>query len=192
MLSLEQFVEDAIKTESKIDSVKVNETLLSETISILISAGNILDQIKKNIFYEKTYDIDALMLQVNKLNQSISSLNSIDTNDIVDKKSTLSINPRIFHSIIGISTEATELLEALDPAGNNMDNINIAEEFSDIDWYKAIGCNELDIKWVTILDAVIAKLKARYPNSFTSEDAINRDLNKEREILDTMENQIEN
>jgi hypothetical protein len=68
-------------------------------------------------------------------------------------------------------------------------NINIAEEFGDIDWYKAIGVDELNINWVTILDTVISKLKTRYPDAFTSEDAINRDLDKERKVLDKMETQ---
>lgn len=187
MTELSQFVVDAIKTESKIEQVTTNKELLIQTISILVHAGNILDQIKKNVFYAKPFAIDDLVSHTQSLNESVNLLNKISTNDIVDNKSDLGVNPRIFHSIVGISTEATELLEALDINGQKMDSINIAEEFGDIDWYKAIGVDELAIDWVTILTTVIQKLKTRYPDAFTSEDAINRDLEKEREVLDEME-----
>jgi len=188
-MQLELFVEDALKTESKIEKVKLNENLFKETITILIHAGAILDQIKKNVFYNKPYNLDGLVDNTYALNNAINSLSSIDINAVVDNATEFPINPRIFHSIVGIQTEATELLEALDITKMELDNINIAEEFGDLDWYKAIGVDELGINWDTVLETVIAKLKARYPNKFTSEDAINRNLDKEREILDTMETQ---
>ncbi len=187
MSQLDQFVEDVIKTESRIDSIEVNEELLTQTISILIHAGNILDQIKKNTFYGKRYGFGTMLTDLNEINEATKRLNAIDTVDIVDAKTKLSVNPRIFHSIIGISTEAVELLEALDIKNNNIDSINIAEEFGDIAWYIAIGVDELNVKLDKILDTVIKKLKSRYPNAFTTTDAINRDLEKERKILDTVE-----
>lgn len=187
MSDLNRFVADSIKTESRIDAVYVNEKLFQETINILIHAGNILDQIKKNVFYNKPYNVEVFLDHNVKLGYAIRALSSIPLEQIELDKIKLDINPRLFHSIVGISTESTELLEALDIKGENMDNVNIAEEFGDIDWYKAIGVDELGINWVTILETVIEKLKARYPNKFTSEDAINRDLNKERDILERMD-----
>lgn len=186
MSDLDQFVVDAIKTESRIDNVVVNEKLLTETLQILVHAGNILDQIKKNVFYNKPYNIEEFLEHNVQLGLAVRTLSGIPLEDIDNNKNALNVNPRIFHSIVGISTEATELLEALDINGNNMDNINIAEEFGDIDWYKAIGVDELNIKWVTILGTVIKKLKTRYPERFTSEDAINRNLDQEREVLNKM------
>ncbi len=190
MTDLNKFVEDAIKTESKVESIKVNEVLLAQTLIILVQAGNVLDQIKKHAFYDKPYDIDGLISRAALMNDAVVKLNNVNLNTITDDETELKINPRIFHSIVGIATESTELLEALDINGENMDNINIAEEFGDIDWYKAIGCDELGIEWVTILDTVIDKLKTRYPNAFTSEDAINRDLTKERTVLETMKTSV--
>lgn len=187
MTELTQFVDDALKTESTVESIKANKEILNNTIAILISAGNILDQIKKNAFYDKPYNIPALVDYVEDLNAHTRKLNSVDLPVAVDDKTTFGVNPRMFHSIVGISTESTELLEALDLSGKNMDNVNIAEEFGDIDWYKAIGTDEMGIEWIAILTTVINKLKARYPNAYTSEDAINRNLDKERNILEQME-----
>jgi NTP pyrophosphatase (non-canonical NTP hydrolase) len=187
MSDLNQFVTDAIKTESKIDKVVVNEALLNETIRIMVHAGNILDQIKKHVFYGKPYNTEAFLEHNVQLGYAIRALSSIPLEQIEDEEVELKVNPRLFHAIVGISTESTELLEALDIKGEKMDNVNIAEELGDIDWYKAIGVNELGISWDTILETVIEKLKARFPNKFTSEDAINRDLEKERDILNKMD-----
>lgn len=184
MESLDKFIQDAIKTESKIDKIEVHENFLKGIISILINAGSILDQIKKNAFYGKKYNVDNLMLHIASINESLNTINVINVNEISISKNTLDINTRLFHAIVGISTESTELLEALDFSDNEMDNINIAEELGDIDWYKAIAVDELNISWEVILDTVIAKLKKRYPTKFTSEDAINRDLETERKTLE--------
>lgn len=186
-MQLDLFVEDALKTENRIKKVKVNKDLFNELRLILIAAGSMLDQIKKNTFYDKPFNIDDLARNTYTLNNAINRLSHLDINNVTEEVTDFPINPRIFHSIVGIQTESTELLEALDITQKELDNINIAEEFGDLDWYKAIGVDELGISWDTVLETVIAKLKARYPNKFTSEDAINRNLDKEREILDSME-----
>jgi len=186
-MQLELFVEDALKTESRINKVKVNETLFKELQLILIAAGSMLDQIKKNAFYDKPFNLDSLSSNTYALTNAVNRLGRLDINAVTEEVTDFPINPRIFHSIVGIQTESTELLEALDITKKELDNINIAEEFGDLDWYKAIGVDELGISWDTVLETVIAKLKSRYPNKFTSEDAINRNLDKEREILDSME-----
>jgi len=45
----------------------------------------------------------------------------------------------------------------------------------------------LDIDIETVLDMNIKKLRIRYKNNFSKEDALNRDLNKEREELEKAE-----
>ena len=158
MTDLKEFVNDAIRTESRIDAVEVNEDLLTETISVLINAGNVLDQIKKHVFYGKDYDVSALMHHVRCIEDSTLILGNLSRCDIHDEEK-LDINPRIFHSIVGIATESTELLEAINLDGEDMDKVNRGEEVGDLDWQKAIGIDELDLNWVTILETVIEKLK---------------------------------
>jgi hypothetical protein len=65
--------------------------------------------------------------------------------------------------------------------------VNLLEEFGDLAWYQAIGIDEAGGSLDKVLDRVIAKLRARYPEKFTSENAINRDLVKERAILEGKE-----
>jgi len=186
-MKLDEFVQNAIRTESRIDQVVVNELMLTATIQNLISMGNILDQIKKHVFYGKPYDLAAIRNHFSVAEEAMLTLSTITADEIENDERPIQVNPRLFHSVVGISTEATELLEALDLYGRGMDNTNLLEEFGDIDWYKAIGVDELEGDWEDILIKIIEKLQLRYPDKFTSEDAINRDLDGEREILETIQ-----
>ena len=185
-MEFNQYVTDAIRTESKIDEVVVNELLLTSTIQILIAMGNVLDQIKKHTFYKKPYDLGAMYTHLAFAKESMITLDTLTDVEILNDERPIAVDTRIFHSVVGIATESTELLEAMDLYDPDLDYTNLLEEFGDIDWYKAIGVDTIGGDWEDILTKNIAKLKARFPDKFTSEDAINRDLDTEREILDTM------
>lgn len=93
---------------------------------------------------------------------------------------------RLMHSFIGLETETAELQDVLKKHifyGKSLDKINLKEELGDIMWYVAIACDELGISLEEVMEKNIAKLKARYGEKFTEAAAINRDLNKEYEIL---------
>ena len=51
-------------------------------------------------------------------------------------------------------------------------------------WYLALLFDELKLDPNETMNKNIAKLKARYPEKFSKEKALNRDLEKEREILE--------
>lgn len=94
---------------------------------------------------------------------------------------------RMIHSAMGLVTEAAEALDALKKHifyGKKLDIVNFAEEIGDSQWYAAIGADACNTTLEKIQDTNIAKLEARYPEKFTKEKAINRDLKKERNILE--------
>jgi len=183
MTDLNAFVKDAIHTESKIDTVRTNPSILRDVIKTAISVGNLLDMLKKNIFYDKPIDKRAFETYVNEIGYLNANLKNMDS-VLLETRKDININPRIFHSAIGIATEATEILETLKFYGEDIDTVNFLEELGDISWYEAIGIDELNGNFEDILIKVISKLKARYPNKFNSNNAINRDLNAERAILE--------
>jgi len=91
------------------------------------------------------------------------------------------------HMVIGISTEASELLDAYKKHfayGKELDKTNVGEEIADIMWYVSNLCRMLDIDLEEMLQRNIDKLKARFPENFTQEDALNRNLDVERKILE--------
>ncbi len=96
-------------------------------------------------------------------------------------------NTRVLHAAIGLVTESGELIDAIKKAsfyGKELDVTNIKEEAGDILWYLAILFDELDTDFETEQARVIAKLKARFPDKFTEDKAFNRDLSKERKVLE--------
>ena len=91
------------------------------------------------------------------------------------------------HMILGIQTESAEIADAYKKYiayKNPLDLVNVKEEIGDTIWYIANMCNMHGWDLRDILDTNIAKLEARYPNSFNSFDALNRNLEKEREKLE--------
>lgn len=190
-INLQQYIKDATRTESTIASIKVNVPNLLSVLSCYIAAGNLLDDVKKNVFYNKTIDPSKWNSNLTEIIfHSHNILNGIDL-ESTDKEE-LTINPRLFHSIIGISTESVELAEAMVTAimsETDIDFTNFKEEMGDLNWYQAIGLDETNANWAALLNTNINKLKARYPDKFTSDNAINRDLEVERQILETSDPQ---
>jgi len=94
----------------------------------------------------------------------------------------------LLHCAIGASTEAGELLDAFKKHiyyKKELDVVNIGEEIADMQWYLFNLCRLLNLDMEQLLEANIAKLKARYGDKFSTERAINRDLDTERNILET-------
>jgi len=99
----------------------------------------------------------------------------------------------LLHSAMGLSTEAGELLDMLKKHifyKKPLDTVNAIEELGDICWYMALGLKTLGTTFEDIMERNIKKLTARYPNKFTSEDAINRDLVTERTILEADKEEV--
>lgn len=97
------------------------------------------------------------------------------------------LHPEMVHAIIGIATEASELCEALVSSintGEPIDETNLLEEIGDLMWYQAIGLRALKSSFSAAGAVNIAKLAARFPGEFTKNHALNRDLDKEREVLE--------
>jgi NTP pyrophosphatase (non-canonical NTP hydrolase) len=91
------------------------------------------------------------------------------------------------HMVLGLQTEASEIADVFKKNiayKKEIDFVNVKEEIGDIMWYIANMCNINGWDLREILDTNIQKLQARYPEKFTTENALNRDLEKEREILE--------
>lgn len=102
---------------------------------------------------------------------------------------------KLLHAVIGLVTETGELADAFKKHifyRKDIDWINILEETGDLMWYLGILFRVIEEKTGTKPEGVlirnIEKLKARYPNGFKEEDALNRDLSLEKQILDGGDN----
>jgi NTP pyrophosphatase (non-canonical NTP hydrolase) len=91
------------------------------------------------------------------------------------------------HMLTGMVTEVGELTDCYKKnlAYNKpLDMTNVQEEIGDLMFYIASFCriNNLDLE--KIIETNVEKLETRYPNKFTEYHAINRDLDKERKVLE--------
>jgi NTP pyrophosphatase (non-canonical NTP hydrolase) len=95
---------------------------------------------------------------------------------------------KLNHAATGMVTEAAEAADILKKHlyyGKPLDIVHLSEEVGDLMWYLHLifsACPELSM--AKILEANNAKLRARYPEKFSEESAINRDVDAERKILD--------
>lgn len=97
-------------------------------------------------------------------------------------------NIRVLHAAMGLSTEANEILDHMKKVvfyGKPMDRVNLLEEVGDLFWYCAILCDELGVTFEEVMEININKLRARYGDKFSETDALERDLETERKILET-------
>ena len=151
----EQFIEDAIRTKSdQWHGDKVHLDLFKECLEDSIHCGGFVDGLKKKLFYNKD------MYQWDEYTDDAPLVGTNFTQNQID----------VIHAILGIYTEGVELLEALYKflEVGVFDDTNLKEEFGDIFWYQAILAKALNTDFGPIQDKVIAKLKHRYPEKFTS------------------------
>lgn len=91
------------------------------------------------------------------------------------------------HMLFGMLTEIGELTDAFKKQmayGKDVDWVNVKEEVGDLMWYIAGFCNINGFDLEEILETNVKKLQARYPEKFSEDRAISRDLEKERGILE--------
>jgi len=189
------YVKNALNTEpqdySPIVERMQDPSLLWELLECLYSmkqVGERLDVIKRAIFYGKDHDFHYYgdeMLENFGDNAECHLIRS--QLDQLSKNVVTTEFARLIHSALGLSTEAGEFVEALldHVDGADLDLVNLSEELGDVCWYVAIGSDTVKVPLSEIQQTNINKLKARFPDKFSEEKAINRDLDKEREILES-------
>lgn len=172
---MSNYIKDALRTESISGA---NERLgmaiieVEQVRQICTHIDTIVDDVKKFIFYGK------------KQGEQYNSL-KLDFN-IPEEKI------RLLHSGLGMLTEASEFLVPILNSillSTDLDKVNLKEELGDSMWYQAIACDVLGTTFELEQERNINKLRARYPEKFTEDLAINRDIDTERKILEGIKNE---
>jgi NTP pyrophosphatase (non-canonical NTP hydrolase) len=175
-----KFIPEALATRSPLfHGDMVSDGEFRSVVNEAIDALTALDKVKKSLFYGRDNNL------ISEGEVDVSSLpENFGGNDNAIVRS---IAIDIIHAILGVATEAGELLEALREAynGNGFDWVNIKEELGDIHWYEAILANHGDFTFEETMQLIIAKLRKRFPEKFTAFDANNRNLDAERAILES-------
>jgi NTP pyrophosphatase (non-canonical NTP hydrolase) len=149
----------------------VSDRVYFSALNNFVEAGMYLDKVKKAVIYGKH---DPGLLSV-----SDTTARQVGYCSTVD--------PDIAHAIIGIATEATELVEALLSAIDMrvpLDTVNAREEIGDVLWYSAFLADRLGTTLPECAQINTVKLRKRYPDNFTNKQALERDLDGERQVLE--------
>ena len=92
------------------------------------------------------------------------------------------LDPFLLHAVLGILTEGVELFQAIH--NEPLDQVHLLEEVGDVEWYLAIVYRYLQRLPEDARERNIAKLRRRFPDRFTEEGALKRDLQVERQALE--------
>lgn len=93
---------------------------------------------------------------------------------------------RLLHAGMGMCTEGGEFVDAIKKHifyGKTLDRTNMIEELGDMLYYIALAADELGTDLDTIMKSNICKLKARYPQGYSNNSALNRDTKAEQKIV---------
>lgn len=127
---------------------------------------------KPSEYLEKCGRTDHDELQVEKMIERLSDKNTA----------------RLTHYVLGVGTEAGELEDAVKKYiayGRPCDAVNVAEECGDLLWYIARTLKLLSFTFEDVMAMNINKLQKRFPEKFTEENALNRNLSNERSQMET-------
>lgn len=173
-----EYIEQAVCTLSnQFHGDKVTMHALDEALRKAIYALKDLDAIKKTLFYGKELPppLDYNMTY------------NANCNGVPDWFENRSLGEIMIHGIIGAATETGEMLELLFNTvvrGNKFDSVNLSEEVGDAFWYFAILAKFGSFSFEGVQAQNIAKLRKRYGEKFSAYDAINRDVDAERVVLE--------
>jgi len=94
---------------------------------------------------------------------------------------------RVIHGALGVCTETGELQDIFKKFliyGKPIDRTNVLEEIGDVLWYVNLVLDAYGFTWSEAFERNIAKLSARFPQKFSQNAALNRDLDAERAALE--------
>lgn len=199
-MQLNEYIQLALRTESVPESLNINRITTEALCQLFVEVGKLADGLKRSIYYKNDerlnknfvhhlHEIVALSTQLLRA----SSMEQYPSDVFKSKVGLTNVSPRLFHGVIGIASEAGELVEAIIPAikdeENSIDRYNIQEEMGDgaggtNSWYAAILHDELGLDPVETMTKNLNKLRVRFPEKYSDELAANRNLNDERQILE--------
>ena len=77
--------------------------------------------------------------------------------------------------LCGEAGEAIDIVKKHLHQGHKLDKDKLVKELGDIAWYLAETATALDVSLEEVLERNIDKLKARYPEGFSTERSVNRE-----------------
>lgn len=192
----DQYLIDSGKTESYnvLEDTKIPEWQWGNTAEFvynlvdLVYFGTVADLMKRSIFYKsprESIETRNVTLSEGLADLGLKAQALLANADDIDRPLGED-KVRLLHAALGLISEAGEIVEEvinshIEHRPVNVDNMK--EEFGDVSWYLALGLRVVNTSFYQVMKSNIAKLTARYPNKFNTQDAENRNLEAEKVAL---------
>lgn len=183
-----EFQQYLIESSRTLKSLGKELDLLHCATGLVTESAELVDAVKKNVFYGKPLDVVNIKEEIGDILWYIAipvRIFSLDLDIKVENTSTY-----IEHTKKQIISKEglIKYFLSFNVIVNRLAN-TIQDDY-DIYYFKYLFeeinliCEIYNLNLSEIMDININKLKARFPNNFTQEHALNRDLEKERAILE--------
>lgn len=160
---MENYQEEALRTVSTQfnEGEYIDGMVFDAIIRKRLKYAGAIDGLKKTLFYGKPVNDPHLWQEIMVDSQKSSG-------------STIAPEPTTIHGILGIDSESAELMELL-LQENDIIPEKIIDECGDLLWYINLTLSSVGSNIPEAQRANIAKLRARFPDKFKSELAMNPD-----------------
>lgn len=179
-MTLAEYQSAAARTCPSLGAIEID--MLHMRMGVISELGELTDAFKKHIAYGKTLDMVNVREEIADICWYLANEMRIKelpiSFDFDSQGSNLVGSLTVHQAAQAICIGLTSAYLVVTEASN-------AQPY--YEYFKALYefCTILGIDFYTALDLNIAKLKARYPEKFTEEAALNRDLDAERVILES-------
>lgn len=166
-MNQQEYIQRALETESKPDDLAISLVSLDMTFAIGIATGEVMNKLKRAMFYKKPLESAELDQALHELAQTAMSMGALVQNGLLQSvqasddfinhapeytaafatASLDNVNKRLLHGVIGEMSETAEKFEALREQlyTGKLDIVNFGEEMGDQEWYGAIQYDELAV-----------------------------------------------
>ena len=176
--TIEDYQEQVLRTVSQnFYGKEVRGLKFLEMFDQLIAISEQVDLLKKALFYGKEIKGISIDPRWQTVTEQVEH-GQVSLSDLFPKTE---LEYNTLHALLGLLTETTEALQNF--FSEEYSELNQLEEVGDLSWYYALLLKSVKHSPSEVWEANIRKLKARYPQNFETEKALNRDLVKEEIAL---------
>lgn len=135
--------------------------------------AQLVDATKRGLFYNNTERLDKHAIAGADYHNPLGLSFDVDPADI--------------HAMLGLEGEVGEISEILlSTESDEAKRAKLVDESGDLLWYLALMFRSYGITFEEVFAGNDAKLRKRYPDQFTAELAVNRDLESEASVFNTI------
>lgn len=182
---LKEYIQESQRT--RIDMGK-EKNLLHASFGLITELGKLVDIFKRNIFYGKEIDIVNVKEELGDLFWYLAIISrEYNIDDLFYKiKQVSNIEMSIEEIMIHLNNNVSIMSKNITNIDNSepLNKTFFGLNFNLILTFLICLASKFNLSLEDILETNINKLKKRFPDKFTNELALNRDLEKERKVLE--------